>query len=415
MDVKLNHGIRRAGAGPLTVLAAIGLMACDGLLDVETPGVIESSAWDDPGNAELLVVGALGEFECMLPVYIRSTATIAHELYVSGITGVWQNWGARRAILRNDAGACGESVGFYNPLQTARFMADEGYRRISNFTDQQVQGREAMLATLAAYGGYSYTLLGEAFCEMAIDGSALMEPRDVMAMAEQRFTTAIQHAQASQAQDILHMASVGRARIRLNLGNTAGALEDAQRVPEGFVREGTYSDVAVRRRNTVFTTTHDNFNWSTHPDYLDLDVDGVPDPRVQSIDQERLGVDAITPQFSQLKYTSRGAPIPIASWREAQLIIAEVQGGQAAVEAINRLRDHHDLPRFESNDPTEIFEQILEERRRELWLEGHRLNDMLRHGLPFPEGETHKGQPYGDATCVPIPDAERQNNPNIPS
>jgi hypothetical protein len=57
---------------------------------------------------------------------------------------------------------------------------------------------------------------------------------------------------------------------------------------------------------------------------------------------------------------------------------------------------------------------VLEERRRQLFLEGHRLNDMLRHDLPFPTGENHKGQAWGPITCMPLPDQERLNNPNIP-
>jgi hypothetical protein len=63
----------------------------------------------------------------------------------------------------------------------------------------------------------------------------------------------------------------------------------------------------------------------------------------------------------------------------------------------------------------EILDAVLEERRRQLWLEGHRLNDMLRHGLEFPQGTNHKGQLYGPITCMPLPDQERRANPNIPA
>jgi hypothetical protein len=38
---------------------------------------------------------------------------------------------------------------------------------------------------------------------------------------------------------------------------------------------------------------------------------------------------------------------------------------------------------------------------------------MFRFNIPFPTGTNQKGQPYGTVTCVPIPDVERLNNPNL--
>jgi len=406
---------RRAILLGTAALAAFAITGCDSLLDVETPGVIQVSAWDDPSSADLLVNAALGDFECALPGYILSTGTIAHELYVSGITGVWQNWGARRDILRNDTGACAPgSVGIYNPLQDARFLADEGYARVSSFPAAAVADREGKLAALAAYGGYSYTLMGEGMCESAINGGPLVSRQDLWREAETRFTLALGHAQAAGNSSLLQMARVGRARVRLNLGETAGALADAQAVTEGFVRFATYSAQDNRRRNFLWVDTHENDNWSVHPNYRNLAVDGVPDPRVRVQNMGRVGVDSETPQWRQQKYAALGSNIPIARWEEAQLIMAEIQGGQAAVTAINRLRTRAGLPLFSSTDEAGIRAQVIEERRRELFLEGHRLNDMIRFNIPFPSGVTHKGQAYGNATCIPLPDAERASNPNIP-
>jgi len=413
MSSHMHGGKRLLRATTLTITLSAGLSACDSLLDVETPGVISSAAWDDPQNADLMVSAALGEFECMFPVFIRSTGTIAHELLVSGITGVHQNWGARRQVLRNDAGACGNGIGFYNPLQDARFLADEGYRRISGFTDAQVANREEKLAALSAYSGYTYTLMGEAMCESAIDGGPLVTRTELLTIAEARFTTALTHAGAAGDNSITNMARVGRARVRLDLGRGADAVQDAMVVPPGFVRNATRSETNPRRYNTLAVTTHEQRNWSVHPAYHDLTVNGASDTRVALHDHGVVGTDNQTPQWSPNKYASRGSAIPIARWAEAQLIIAEVEGGQVAVDAINRLRDGAGLDHFTSTDPAEIMQQVREERRRELFLESHRLNDMIRWGLPFPTGLTHKGQPYEDATCVGLPDAERENNPNI--
>jgi hypothetical protein len=100
---------------------------------------------------------------------------------------------------------------------------------------------------------------------------------------------------------------------------------------------------------------------------------------------------------------------------EEQLILAEAQGGQAAVDAINRVRAAHNLPAY-TGGTANVAAQIREERQRELFLEGSRLWDMRRFdvalfpatGTPFP-----KGGVYGDARCLPLPDVERANNPNL--
>ena len=123
----------------------------------------------------------------------------------------------------------------------------------------------------------------------------------------------------------------------------------------------------------------------------------------------------MTPLWFQHKYASASTPIPIASWDEAQLIIAEAEGGQSAVDQINKLRLNVGLPLFSSTDPAVIQAQIIEERRRELYLEGHRLNDRLRFRLPWETGRSpNKNQRYGTLTCLPLPDVERDNNDNIP-
>ena len=97
-----------------------------------------------------------------------------------------------------------------------------------------------------------------------------------------------------------------------------------------------------------------------------------------------IGSNLHTPQFTQLKYGSRSDPIPFATWKEAQLMIAEVEGGQEAVGIINMLRDYHGLPHFASADGEEIREQVLEERRRELWLQGGPTwrHAQARHTVP---------------------------------
>jgi starch-binding outer membrane protein, SusD/RagB family len=108
--------------------------------------------------------------------------------------------------------------------------------------------------------------------------------------------------------------------------------------------------------------------------------------------------------------------VPVATWREAHLIIAEAEGGQEAVTRINILRAHHGLPAFVSSDPAAIRAQVIEERQRELFLEGHHLGDLRRFNLPqIPAAGTNyrQGGLYGDVRCFPVPAVEKASNPNF--
>jgi len=80
---------------------------------------------------------------------------------------------------------------------------------------------------------------------------------------------------------------------------------------------------------------------------------------------------------------------------------------------------HAGLPPYDATGQTaaQVKTQIIEERRRELFLEGHRLGDIRRYALPLspPAGAAYPGGGlYGSQSCFPLPDVERLNNPNIP-
>ncbi len=63
-------------------------------------------------------------------------------------------------------------------------------------------------------------------------------------------------------------------------------------------------------------------------------------------------------------------------------------------------------------------EQLLFERQVELFLEGHALGDIHRYDLPLvppPDTPYPTGGFYGGDRCIPMPDVERVNNPNVPS
>ncbi|HLA13483.1 MAG TPA: hypothetical protein VJZ25_00535, partial [Gemmatimonadaceae bacterium] len=62
--------------------------------------------------------------------------------------------------------------------------------------------------------------------------------------------------------------------------------------------------------------------------------------------------------------------------------------------------------------------ELIDQRRRELFLESHHLGDVIRYGIDLqPAAGTpyHFGGVYGTQICLPLPAAERLNNPLIGS
>lgn len=404
----------------LIAVAAAGCDMLDDALDVEAPSIVPADRLNSPEHALLLVNGAIGDFECALGSYVVTSGLIGGEADDATFTA--DRWPvASRSVTGGDRRysvfGC-DALGVYTPVSVARWSADNALQKLTSWTDAEVPNRQKLIATAAAYSGYAHLLLGEGFCTAAIDLSAELSSQQVFTRAETRFSEAITAAQAAGDNDILNMALVGRARARLNLGKKSEAAADARRVPVGYIKTASASVSSSRRRNRVAEQNRTG-SISIRPEYRNLTVNGVPDPRVPVTDAGRNGADAQTRLWLQNKYATEAAPIPIASWDEAQLIIAEAEGGQTAVGIINTLRSRAGLPgTFESADPAAIQAAVLEERRRELFLEGHRMYDVRRLNLqltPAPGAAYSKGGTYGDARCLPLPDVERATNPNLRS
>jgi len=412
----------RALVGGLVLL--VSATGCDGLMDVKLPGQLLEEDLNDPRLAATLARSVESDFECALTTYVLATGLWTRDFIYAGNTRSQHQTSVRNQAVQTFSDATCESINppsIWLPLNIVRVQGEGAVRRIESFPADAVVNRDLLLAKSHAYAGYAYTLLGEAMCELAFDGGPMATRQQAWQKGEERFTKALEHANlvttgatASEARSIRNMALVGRARARLNLGNRAGVVADANQVDANFVRNATTSAADVRRYNRVFTFNNESRLMAVHSSYHNLTVGGVRDPRINLFHHGfGTGFDGRADMWFQMKYPSRSAPIPFSSWREAQLMIAEVEGGQVAVTAINRLRATHGLPQFASTDAAEIRAQVLEERRRELWLQGTRLGDMLRLGMPFPTGVDHRNEPYGNLTCYPLSDQEKISNPNL--
>ncbi len=415
---------RRAGTLGACALGVFMVAACDSLLEVELPGQLKSSDLDNPRLADVLVRSVQSDFDCALSTYVWAGGLWGHDLYQSDnfsrgrLTQLRSN-----EVLTFEQDECNEFTfpQIYLPFQIVRFQGEEAVRLIEGFPDGEVEDKDFLLGKAHAYTGYAYEILGETMCEMAFDGGPVATRQSAMETAKLRFTSAIDHASlvtsgpnVAEALEIVNMALVGRARASLNLGDVAGVLADAGAVDADFVRFADMDDSDSRRYNQVHNRNERaGGNSTVHPSYGNLMVGGVPDPRVDVVFQPNvIPFDGVSEVWYQFKYPDRSADIPFSSWREAQLMIAEVDPVQS-VAIINNLRSAPwGLPAYTAGTAAEVFAQVWEERRRELFLQGTKIGDMLRLDIPgvstddFETGVNQRGNPYGPHTCYPLPDQE---------
>ncbi|MFH1609674.1 MAG: RagB/SusD family nutrient uptake outer membrane protein [Candidatus Bipolaricaulota bacterium] len=417
-----KNGRRRASSRPLNVLmlalVCVGSAGCEGLLDVRLPGEVVDETVSDPIYAQLFTESAVAAFECAFSTYVALSGNLTDELASSGSLEAHIRYDMRnvgRDYPPFAESLCGSLGALHTPMSQARWMADDAIRRLEAATDAEVAKRSTLLATAYAYAGYSYLVFGEGWCSAAFDNGPELLPPAVLALAEARFTKAIEFAQAAGATDIGNMARVGRARTRLDLKNLPGAAADARLVPQNFNFMVTREAAVPTRENEYFVQGPYTRDTSVEPEFWNLTWKGVPDPRVSLTFTGVLARDGQTRLINANKYPTAGTSMRLASWAEAQLILAEAEGGQTALDAVNALHARAGLPAFVPATDGDVMQHVItEERRREIFLEGHRLNDMIRHNLPFQTGANpYNNRAYGNTTCFPLPYIETDNNPNI--
>jgi starch-binding outer membrane protein, SusD/RagB family len=419
-----------AAAG-LALTVALGACSEITTLKQENPGQLDGNTLFVPGNAQLLVNGVIADFECAFARYVVGSGLLADEL-TTAIANTDNYDYERRTIQTNRAygtGGCGgtnQQPSIYTTLSTARGVADTTLAKLEGWTDQEVPNRQRLIGQAATYAGYSLILLGEGMCSAAINLGPEIQPPELFNEAKLRFDKAVTAATTANDAATLNLALLGRARTLQNLGQIANAATDAARIPATFVANMSTDATNARRQNFVFVHTQQNRHSTVDPSFRNLTLNGQPDPRVLVTNTNAPGTAPGTTIWTANKYPALTTGIAIAKYAEAQLIIAEarlaandIPGAAAAINAARNTR-----PGMPAYDPTgqtaaDVRATIIEERRRELFLEGHRLGDIRRYQLPLNPAPgtayTTGGGTYGTQNCFPLPDVERINNPNIGS
>jgi len=410
-----------AGLGALVLLGTTACDTVDRLLTVNSPSRLAETNFLVPANAALISTSAVADFECAQGGYIIASGLAAGELVEGTQTAARWSYD-RRDIEANQAlyastGCVG--IGVYTPLNVARFTNDQAVRLLEGWSDAEVTNRQRLIARNAAMAGFSIVLLAEGFCECVIDLGPGLTPAQAFDSAVVRFTKALTAAQAANDQALVNLARVGRARALLGKGDGAGAATDAALVPQDFVFNATHDLNADARNNRIFAQNNQIFGVSVAAPYRAMTIGGVPDPRVRAVDGGRNTTDQINRLWTQQKYSSLTTGTPIATGIEARLILAEVRGAGEGVAILNSLRARSGvaLPPLSPAEVSAFSATVMEERNRELWLQGNRWFDMNRKSLPqVPAAGIaySKGGIYGDQRCWPLPDVERFANPNFP-
>ena len=417
---------RRANFSRYVPVALIGMTLAACKLEQSAPSRVVANDLYVPGNAQLLVTSTISDFECSLAQYIVSTGLVGDELIDAQLSQAGWDYDRRTIVAALNTYAtvqCGavQVPGYYTPISIARATADKILTSLEGWTDEEVAGRQDLIGQAATFAGYALVLMGETSCSAALDAGPELTPTQLLTEAETRFTKAITAATAANNTDFLNMARVGRARARIGLKKYADAKADAALVPDNYVHNATYSAANARRENLVNTQFFRGLYSSVDPSFRGLTVGGVPDPRVVVVDAGANGQDRVTRIWRSTKYPLITSSIPIASGDEAILLAAEADvetnNVAAAVTGINKLRTKSSLPAYAGGTQAEVRTQLIDERRRELFLEGQRLGDIIRFKIPqspaagasFPA----KGGVYGNQLCFPLPDVERNNNPTL--
>jgi hypothetical protein len=425
---------------PALVLALLVVpSACETLRDpltVEPASRIPAAVAEISVNAQLLSDGAIADFECAFNSYTALSGVVGEEFIYAQQTASRTPYD-RRNTSKDDGdyavNSCTNNLGVYTPLQVARASNENLIRLLNGWTDAEVSAgagqpnRTNLIAIASAYAGYSLVLLGEGFCTMAISSinpdntisyGGEISRDSVFKLAIVRFTDAIAAATTSGNTSIRTMAYLGRARAKLNLADYAGAKTDAQQVNAGYSKVVSASDANTRRQNRIFLeNSAANRSLSVGEPYRSMN-----DLRVPVSPTTLVSATGILHYF-QTKYASSATALPLATYEEAQLIIAEADirtpGFVTALPIINasRTRGGQSVP-FTGTTQAQYLAELIDQRRRELFAESHHLGDIIRYNItPTPAAGTayHFGGTYGTQICLPLPAAERLNNPMIGS
>ncbi len=431
------------------VILAGSTVACNDFLAVENPGAIQEPQLNNPDYIPLMVNGVIGEFQ---PTW--SWVTYYNSLFTDELRNnhvYFEERDIDRRFVSEFNGTY--SFFYYTQLQRSVFMGDSVASRLTNLLADSAS-RDLRLARVLAYGGYNYIMLAENLCVAPVNLSVLYSPEQLFGFAIERFNRAISVAQAARAaaaaitpattattarvagsDSIINLAKVGAARSYLNLNNKTKAIELATGVPAGYNFYAHYSENSPREHNQFYGRLSTGAAGSNSASVSGTPYEGLKDPRVPHPATTERGMNAVNvfipnspSSFTTYDGTitgadfTRAAKMRVASGLEGRYIIAEAQGPTATTLIFVNERRAVGGQAATTLTGDALMAELRDQRRRDLYLDNHRLGDLRRYkkfyGVdlwqrgPYPLTTT--GETYDARECFPLPTSELQGNPNIP-
>jgi hypothetical protein len=459
-----NHLIRTAAA----TVGVVALLGCNELLQVSNPEEIDITDLNqkNPTMINALVYGAIGDFTHMYDDPFIWRGSMLTDEQVTGVN--WEQ--TARLNLRIVQYNEGDADLMFTEISRALRQAEDVYERLATLEDYPDSSRNRAL--MAAFAGYSYTVMGEAMCEAVISkvntqtgeiefGQYLLTPDSLFLRGIAWFNQAQTLANRIGDQNVLNLARVGLARAALGAGQNAQVIANATPVPATFKWWLDFSDATDRETNNQYTNiTGANHRLGMSPRFLQSGgqpfgtqrlVASQTDPRIQADTNWTLGHNALTklykirqglrfdgyngnrwgsvPRTVPAAY-ARTTDILLADGIEAQHHLYEASGPSAATATfVNSRRAVGFQAPITYNLPADnaaLMSELREQRARDLFQGGFRLGDLrrwLKNGVNdpnhvFPSGQ-HVNYPapawlaYGNATCYPLPLDEYESNPYI--
>ncbi|MEJ2539910.1 MAG: RagB/SusD family nutrient uptake outer membrane protein [Gemmatimonadota bacterium] len=401
----------------LALAALVSTGACSDVLtlDVEAPGRISDDDLNNRNAVSGLVSGMSYDLTQAMDGVLQELSLAGGDLWHSGS----YDFGTypRGILLQNPE----DWDGSYGTMQQARWVAEDGLRRISEILEPADFESSNDVARAYLLGGFANRLLGEVQCSSTIDGGPEVPNTEHFNRADSLFARAIAVGTAAGADDIVMAAHGGRASIRAWLGDWDGAVNEALEVDDDFVYDLVFSTVSGAVSNDlVFETTSRkeftvlNTMWESVPD----------DPRVpweiayDDAGQVEKGQDGETDFYQQLKYLTQDDNVPATKGTEMLVLRAEAalrndEPYAVMVALLDEARAVYGAEPIATVPVTdaEAWELLRTERAATVWLEGRRLWDLHRWKQ---EGGVIADPYAADRdTCFPISDEERRVNSNF--
>jgi hypothetical protein len=397
-------------------LAAI-VSACQ--LDVTNPGPIQAENLESAKALPGVVNGAGRDIAEALNWIAYTGGAVAREIFPAGSTGSFG------ITPRQQAGTLADDDGsdWWNQAQRARWTSEAAVDRVKEVLGSTASNN-LQLAQALVWAGFANRLLGENFCDGVINGGALQPYTVYLERAEANFTEAITVAGAANNANLVSAATAGRASVRLDRNNLAGAATDAASIASTFAYRMPYFTTDLDQYNRVYWASANqpyraHTVWNT---FYDAYRKSTKDPRVPFdssltvlVGDAAVGNLGRVRWYFQTKYPSQTSPINLVTGWEMRLLEGEVKlaGGDVtgAMTLVNAHRVSLGLAPWTAANATEAWTALKRERGIELWIEGRRLGDFRRWQALNRPGTSD--DMTGRDLCFSTPLSEKETNPNL--